>query len=115
MSTTSRTIPATAGMGQLVVIFAALLAGTALIVALAYAQLTASQATLAPAAAPAPAVHDHGWSSSATLTTPDTYYRGWYSTAPAMRGNAFDKAHAPGASSPVEERGFGSNRVRFAQ
>ena len=115
MSTTSRTIPATAGMGQLVVIFAALLAGTALIVALAYAQLTASQASLAPAAAPAPAAHDHGWSSSSDLTTPDTYARGWGSAAPVIRGNDFDKAHAPGAGSQVEERGFGSNRVRFAR
>ena len=115
MSATSRTVQATPGMGQLVVIFAALLAGTALIVALAYAQLTASQASLAPAAAPAPAVHDHGWSSSSDLTTPDTYARGWGSTAPVIRGNDFDKAHAPGAGSQVEERGFGSNRVRFAR
>jgi hypothetical protein len=130
MSATSRTIQATPGMGPLVAIFAALLAGTALIVVLAYGQLTASQASLAPAAAPA--AHDHGWSSSsAALTTPDTYYRGWYSssilttpdtysrgwgsTAPATGANAFDKAHAPGAAGQVDERGFGSNRVRFAQ
>jgi hypothetical protein len=148
MSATSRTAQATPGMGSLVAIFAALLAGTALIVALAYGQLTASQASIGPAAAPAPAVvHDHGWSSSSTLTTPDTYYRGWYSssilttpdtysrgwssspvlttpdtysrgwgsTAPAVRDNGFDKAHAPGTATPVEERGFGSNRVRLAQ
>jgi hypothetical protein len=129
MSATSRTIQATPGMGPLVAIFAALLAGTALIVALAYGQLTASQASVAPAAVPA--AHDHGWSSSSTLTTPDTYYRGWYSssvlttpdtysrgwgsTAPVVRGNGFDKAHAPGTATPADERGFGSNRVRFAQ
>jgi hypothetical protein len=129
MSATSRTIQATPGMGPLVAIFAALLAGTALIVALAYGQLTASQVSLAPAAAPA--AHDHGWSSSSTVTSPDTYYRGWYSssilttpdtysrgwgsTAPATGANAFDKAHAPGAAGQVDERGFGSNRVRFAQ
>ena len=115
MSATSRTVQATPGMGPLVAVFAALLAGTALIVVLAYGQLTSSQASLAPAAAPAPAVHDHGWSSSSGLTTPDTYARGWGSTAPAAGANAFDKAHAPGAASQVEERGFGSNRVRFAQ
>ena len=145
MSATSRTIQATPGIGPLAIVFAALLAGTALIVALAYGQLTASQVSLAPAAAPA--AHDHGWSSSSTLTTPDTYYQGWYSssilttpdtyargwspssvlttpdtysrgwgsTAPATGANAFDKAHAPGAASQVDERGFGSNRVRFAQ
>jgi hypothetical protein len=129
MSATSRTIQATPGMGPLVAIFAALLAGTALIVVLAYGQLTASQASVASVAAPA--AHDHGWSSSSALTTPDTYYRGWYSssilttpdtyargwgsTAPATGANAFDKAHAPGAASQVDERGFGSNRVRFAQ
>jgi len=129
MSATSRTIQATPGIGPLAIVFAALLAGTALIVALAYGQLTASQVSLAPAAAPA--AHDHGWSSSSTVTSPDTYYRGWYSssilttpdtysrgwgsTAPATGANAFDKAHAPGAASQVDERGFGSNRVRFAQ
>ena len=131
MSATSRTVQATPGMGPLIAIFAALLAGTALIVALAYGQLTASQAALAPAAAPAPAsAHDHGWSSapsdlprpdayyrgwysSSILTTPETYSRGWVITAPATPGNAFDKAHAPGGATQVEERGFGSNRVRF--
>ena len=51
-------------MGQLAIVFAALLVGVALIAALAYGPLTASQVSLAPAAAPAPAVaHDHGWSS----------------------------------------------------
>jgi hypothetical protein len=119
MSASSRTVPATSGMGPIVAVFAALLAGTALIVALASGQLTASQTSLAPAAAPAPAVvHDHGWSSASsplTLTTPDTYARGWGSTVPAIRGNEFSKAHAPNAATQVEERGFGSNRVRFAQ
>ena len=101
MSASSRTVQATPGMGQLIVVFAALLAGTALIVALAYGQLTASQAQLAPAAAPAPAsAHDHGWSSApSVVTTP----------------NGFDKAHAPGAATQVEERGFGSNRVHIAR
>jgi hypothetical protein len=129
MSATSRTIQATPGMGPLVAIFAALLAGTALIVVLAYGQLTASQASVASVAAPA--AHDHGWSSSSTLTTPNTYYQGWYSssilttpdtysrgwgsTAPATGANAFDKAHAPRAASQADARGFGSNRVRFAQ
>src|SRR5215217_2599658 len=113
MSTTSRTVQATPGFGQLVAIFAALLAGTALIVALAYGQLSASQSvSLAPAAAPAPAVaHDRGWSSTQVLTTPDTYARGWSSTqvlttpdtyargwiSPStgfvVRTNAFDKSH----------------------
>jgi hypothetical protein len=145
MSATSRTIQATPGMGPLVAIFAALLAGTALIVVLAYGQLTASQGSVASVAAPA--AHDHGWSSSSTLTTPNTYYQGWYSssilttpdtyargwssspvlttpdtysrgwgsTAPATGANAFDKAHAPRAASQADARGFGSNRVRFAQ
>ena len=133
MSATSRTIQATPGMGQLAVIFATLLAGTALIVALAYGQLTASQATLAPAAAPAPA-HDHGWSASSLSTVPAVHDHGWSTTTrgpiPVGRdsgwidttpirpaaGNTFDKAHAPGAASQrVEERGFGSNRVRIAR
>ena len=117
MSASSRTVQATPNMGQLAIVFAALLAGTALIVALAYGQLTTSQAQLAPAAAPAPAsAHDHGWSSAPSdLTTPDAYARGWGSTAPAIPRNGFDKAHAPGAATQVEERGFGSNRVHIAR
>lgn len=133
MSATSRTVQATPGMGQLVAVFAALLAGTALIVALAYGQLTASQVSLAPAAAPAPAVnHDHGWSSSSLGTAPagrdsgwidTTPIRpagrdsGWIDTTPILPGtrSAFDKAHAPGAASQGADGDGGSNRVRFAQ
>ena len=135
MSAQPRTIQAAPGVGPLVAVFAALLAGTALIVALAYGQLTSSQTTLAPAAAPAPAVaHDHGWSASSLSTVPAVHDHGWSTTTrgpvsvgrdsgwidttpirPAA-GNTFDKAHAPGAASQrVEERGFGSNRVRLAQ
>ena len=55
MSATSRTIPADAGIGQLAIVFAALLVGVALMAALAYGPLTASQVSLSPAAAPAPA------------------------------------------------------------
>jgi hypothetical protein len=81
MSASSRPVQATPGMGQLAAVFAALLAGTALIVALAFGQLTASQGSLAPAAAPAPAAnHDHGW-SSAVSTTPATHDHGWSSSA----------------------------------
>jgi hypothetical protein len=87
MSASSRTVQATTpGMGQLVAVFAALLAGTALVVALAYGQLTASQASIAPAAAPAPAVaHDHGWSSSGA-TAPVTHDHGWSTSS---RGETF--------------------------
>jgi len=111
MSLSSRTIQATPGMGQLAAVFAALLAGTALIVVLAYGQLTASQASLAPAAAPAPVTHDHGWSSSFEGTAPAGRDSGWMDTTPirpvardsgwmdttpirpVARGSAFDRAH----------------------
>jgi hypothetical protein len=105
MSASSRTVQATPGMGQLVAIFAALLAGTALIVALAYGQLTASQSvSLAPAAAPAPAYsHDE----SGRDTTP---------IRPATRGRAFDKSHhAVRRSVRFEENSGGSTRVQLAQ
>ena len=122
MSTTSRTVQATPGLGQLAAIFAALLAGTALIVALAYGQLSASQSvSLAPAAGPAPAVaHDRGWSSTQVLTTPDTYARGWISpsTGFVVRTNAFDKSHhAVTRSQRLEQAGGGggSSRVQFAR
>ena len=81
MSASSRTVQATPGMGQLAIVFAALLAGTALIVALAYGQLTSSQLSIAPAAAPAPVAHDHGWSSSSVSTTPATHDHGWSSSS----------------------------------
>ena len=79
MSATSRTIPADAGFGQLAIVFAALLVGVALMAALAYGPLT-SQVSLAPAAAPAPAVaHDHGWSSIVS-TAPAVHDHGWSTT-----------------------------------
>ena len=81
MSATTRTIKAAPSMGQLALVFAALLAGTALIVALAYGQLTMSQLSVAPAAAPAPVAHDHGWSSSSVSTAPVTHDHGWSSTS----------------------------------
>ena len=116
MSAASRPVQATPGMGQLVAIFAALLAGTALIVALAYGQLTASQAGApAAAAAPAPVVHDHGWSSSSVSTAPAVHDHGWSETTPvrpSVRGNAFDKAHAPGGLQREQDSG-GSIRVTF--
>jgi hypothetical protein len=111
MSVSSRTIQATPGMGPLAAAFAALLAGTALIVALAYGQLTASQVSLAPAAAPAPVTHDHGWSSSPEGRAPAGRDSGWIDTTPILpvvrdsgwmdttpirpvaRGSAFDKSH----------------------
>ena len=81
MSATSRTIPADAGIGQLAIVFAALLVGVALMAALAYGPLTSSQVSLSPAAAPAPAVaHDHGWSSIVS-TTPAIHDHGWSTTA----------------------------------
>ena len=90
MSASSRTVQTAPGMGQLAVVFAALLAGTALIVALAYGQLTASQVSVAPAAAPAPAVaHDHGWSSIVS-TTPATHDHGWSSTSAGTVSTARD-------------------------
>ena len=96
MTTTSRTVQATSGTGPLVAIFAAAIAGTALIVALAYGQLTSQSLSVAPAAAPAPVVFDHGWSSSGVSATPAVHDHGWSSTAPArpaIRGTAFDKSH----------------------
>ena len=111
MSASSRTAQTTPGIGQLAAAFAALLAGTALIVALAYGQLTASQVSLAPAAAPAPVTHDHGWSSSPEGRAPAGRDSGWIDTTPILpvvrdsgwmdttpirpvaRGSAFDKSH----------------------
>jgi hypothetical protein len=118
MSASSRTVQATPGMGQLAAVFAALLAGTALIVALAYGQLTASQASVAPAAAPAPAVaHDHGWSTSARGELFVGRDSGWIDTTPtrATGSRAIDKSrHAVKRRFElVEERGMGSNRVHF--
>jgi hypothetical protein len=121
MSASSRTVQATPGIGQLVAVFAALLAGTALIVALAYGQLTASQGSLAPAAAPAPAsAHDHGSSSSPEGAVPAARDSGWIDTTPVrpvVRGTGFDKSHhaVKRRFELVEERGFGSNRVPFAK
>jgi hypothetical protein len=120
MSTTSRAVHATPGIGPLVAIFAAALAGTALIVALAYGQLTASTAPVAPAAAPAPVVFDHGWSSSGTSTTPAVHDHGWSSTAPsrpAIRGRSFDKSHHAGPRTQRHDRngGAGSKSIRLPQ
>ena len=121
MSTTSRTIQATPGIGPLVAIFAAALAGTALIVALAYGQLTATSTSVAPAAAPAPAVSDHGWSSSSSVvTTPAVHDHGWSSTAPsrpAIRGRGFDRSHHAVPRSERHDRsgGSGSKSIRLAQ
>jgi hypothetical protein len=120
MSTTSRTIQATPGIGPLVAIFAAALAGTALIVALAYGQLTAGSIAVAPAAAPAPMVFDHGWSSSSVVTTPAVHDHGWSSTAPSrpgIRGRAFDRSHHAVTRSERLERngGSGSKSVRLPQ
>ena len=93
MSATSRTIPADAGIGQLAIVFAALLVGVAIMAALAYGPLTSSQVSLSPAAAPAPAVaHDHGWSSSVS-TTPATHDHGWSAsslgTVPMVRDSGW--------------------------
>ncbi len=134
MSATSRTVQATPGMGQLVVIFAALLAGTALIVALAYGQLTMSQLSVAPAAAPAPVAHDHGWSSSSVSTAPVTHDHGWSSTSRGPISVArdsgwidttpvrttgrsdFDKSHhGITLGERFERNGGGSNKARFAE
>ena len=121
MSTTSRTVQAAPGVGPLVAIFAAALAGTALIIALAYGQLTAAQSLLAaPAAAPAPAVHDHGWSSSSVATTPAVNDHGWSSAAPArrgIRGRGFDRSHhAVNRGDRLERNGgAGSKMIRLAQ
>jgi hypothetical protein len=121
MSTTSRTVQATPGVGPLVAIFAAAIAGTALIVALAYGQLTASQSlSVAPAAAPVPAVFDHGWSSSGVGTTRAINDHGWSSAAPsrpAIRGRAFDKSHhaVTRGSRLVRNGGSGGKSVRLAQ
>ena len=100
MSASSRTVQATPGMGQLIVVFAALLAGTALIVALAYGQLTASQAR-SPRRPPrrgarprlelvvrrsrrrTPTTGAGTRRPSSRRRTP--YSRGWGSTAPAIR------------------------------
>ena len=117
MSASSRTVQAAPGIGPLVAIFAAALAGTALIVALAYGQLTASS-SVAPAAAPAPAVFDHGWSSSSIGTTPAVHDPGWSSSAPArpaIRGNAFDKSHhaVPRAERHDRAGGAGSKLIRL--
>ena len=103
MSTTSRTVQATPGVGPLVAIFAAALAGTALIVALAYGQLTASSSTsVAPAAGAAPVVVDHGWSSASH-------------PRPNIRGRAFDRSHhaVPRVDRLERSSGSGSRIVRL--
>lgn len=122
MSTTSRTVQATPGMGPLVAIFAAALASTALIVALAYGQLTSSSASVAPAAAPAPAVFDRGWSSSSSgaATTPAVHDHGWSSTAPSRHSThprSFDKSHhaVPGTQRHDGAGGAGSKLIRLPQ
>ena len=105
MSTTSRTVQATPGVGPLVAIFAAAIAGTALIVVLAYGQLTASQSlSVAPAAAPVPAVFDHGWSSAAP-------------SRPAIRSRAFDKSHhaVTRGKGLVRDGGIGGKSIRLSQ
>ena len=117
MSATSRTAQATPGIGPLVAIFAAALAGTALIVLLAYGQLTASS-SVAPAAAPAPVVFDHGLSSSGTRTAPAVFDHGWSSAAPSrpvIRPRAFDKTHHAVSRSERHDRagGAGSKLIRL--
>ena len=119
MSTTSRTVQATPGVGPLVAIFAAALAGTALIVALAYGQLTASSSTsVTPAAGAAPVVVDHGWSSSSIVTTPAVPDHGWSSAShprPNIRGRAFDRSHhaVPRVDRLERSSGSGSRIVRL--
>ena len=120
MSASSRTVQAAPGIGPLVAIFAAALAGTALIVALAYGQLTSSSVSVAPAAAPAPVVFDHGWSSSGIGTTPAIHDHGWSSTAPsrhATHPRSFDKSHHAVPRSERHDRagGAGSKLIRLPQ
>jgi hypothetical protein len=65
MSVSTRTAPAAPGMGSFA-LFATIAAGAVLFVAVAFTALTSTpRSTVTPIAAPAPMIHDHGWSASA--------------------------------------------------
>jgi len=80
MSAAQRSIPADNGIRQLGAALVAVLLAVALLVALAYGQLIASQPTLAPAAGAAPIQFDRGWSSMSepTVAAPQ-FDHGWSS------------------------------------
>ena len=85
MSATSRTAQAAPRTGSFA-LFASIAAGALLFAAVAFATLTTLPGTtVAPLAAPAPAVHDHGWSSTSSTPAiaPKVHLHGRPARAPA--------------------------------
>jgi hypothetical protein len=110
MSAAPRSIQSsTSSSRQLGVALLAVVLAAVLVIGLAYAQLSASKATIAPAAG-APVTFDHGWSSAPSKTkpaiTPTTFDHG--TSTPS-----FSKAHSERPSSSRGSRGM--DRARFAQ
>lgn len=103
MSAAPRSIPASPSIGPLIVAFTAVLLTVALALAMAYGQLSASQAATAPLSIGAQFAHDHGWSTApAAGAAPVTHDRGW--------------ASAPSTNTvPVGTGTGGGNGTRFAR
>ena len=125
MSAQPRTIQAAPSTGQLVAIFATLIAATVLVVALAYGQLAATKSVGTPLAGSAPVTNDHGWSTAAGAAAPVLNDHGWststssapisHITAP-VRITAFDKAHGAATGRSLPEGGSGGSiRGRLAR
>jgi len=74
-ATAPRTISNAPDARQLGVAVGALIIAVALVVGVTVSRQASSTST-APLAAPAPAVHDHGWSESAPLAAPGLVVRG---------------------------------------
>src|SRR3954447_13503543 len=78
MSAAPRTIQAAPSLRPLAAVFVTILMATALVLALAYGQLSASRGTTAPLNVGAQFAHDHGWSTApAAGAAPVINDRGW--------------------------------------
>ena len=115
-ATATRPAQASSDLRQVGILLASLVAGAALIVAVALTQQTARSAS-APAAGTAPVVHDRGWSSTDSATTPVLHDRGWSSTdsatGAAPRGTTLQKAHAAGRAPELLTPGSAGGFIRY--
>jgi hypothetical protein len=66
MSAATRTTPATPDLRRASAALGVLALAATLVVAVGFSQASSTKSQAAPVAAPAPAVHDHGWSTAGT-------------------------------------------------
>ncbi|HEY3336375.1 MAG TPA: hypothetical protein VGK16_14175 [Candidatus Limnocylindrales bacterium] len=103
MSAAPRSIQATPSLRPLAAAFATVLLAVALVLALAYGQLSASHAASAPLNVGAQYAHDHGWSTApAAGAAPVLHDRGWATDTSTQ-------------SVPADAGTGGGNGTRFAR